>query len=874
MNEVHLLIADDNPSIHADFQKILGPESKATQNLEATQAVLFGTDIEPVEELNFSIDSAFQGEEALLLVRQGLKNNIHYAVAFVDVRMPPGIDGVETTKLLWELDPNIQVVICTAYTDYSWEELNQRLGHTDRLLILKKPFENIEVRQLADALTKKWLVHQQLQEYMNHLQDLVEERTAKLASSLAVVKATLNATTDGILVVSKDQKIIDYNKKFLKILHIPQPIADTGEDEKARAIVIDQIKNPETFINHAKEAYAHPECELHDILNFKDGRIIEYFSIPLLVEEEITGRVFSFRDVTVQKKLEKQLKEHTEKLEKSLSLVRATLESTADAILVIDNHHRIVDYNQNFVEMHQIPLSILNKHNSPLVLELVSRLMEDPKRFIDNVHIIEEHPDQSSFNTEVFKDGRIIDCYSHPQLLGDKIIGRVWSLRDITAQKKLEEELRYKTTHDTLTDVYNHLVLSDRIQHAISEAKKHKRMVAVLLLDIDSFRLINDTLGHNVGDDILKILAKRLLSIIEKNNTLGRVGGDEFIIILPSVEKIDSIIATSQKILTKVAEPFKIDAKDLSITVSIGISLYPKDGNDANTLIKNASAANDSAKLMGRNNFKFFTAELNMDAVKRLELENDLLRALKQNEFILYYQPIIDLATGKIVGVEALIRWQHPKLGLMPPQTFVHVAEETGLMSAIGKWVLLTACQQNKMWQDQGLDFIRVAVNLTTKQLTEENFVADVAEILKQTQLNSKYLELEMTETSVIEGSDKIIRTMQELKNIGVKLAVDDFGTGYSSLSYLYELPVDSIKIDRTFINYITKSPNDIMVVSAIIEMAKSLKLRSLAEGVETKEQVDFLRQHHCDELQGFYFGHPEPAETIEKILREKKIFK
>lgn len=734
MGNIYVLIVDDNPSIHIDFKKVLEPENEQTRLLKETEAALMGKPVEK-EEFNFLIDSAYQGEEALQLISKGMTGGRQYSVAFVDIRMPPGMDGIETAGHMWELDPEIQIVICSAYSDYSWEEITKRLGRTDRLLILKKPFENIEVQQMTTTLAKKWQLSRSLQEHLHHLEELVTERTAKLEYSLSLIKATLEATSDGILVVDLDQKINDFNQKLIAILKIPQSILLEGEDNKARDFISVQLENPQDFYYKAKEAYEHPERELFDKLTFKDGRIVDYFSAPRFLNKEVIGRVFSFRDVTEYKKMEAQL-------------------------------------------IHQ-------------------------------------------------------------------------------------------ATHDTLTNLPNRLVLFDRIEHEIASAEHNSHMIAILFLDIDHFKLINDTLGHDAGDDVLKVIASRLQKSISDVDTLARVGGDEFVIILPLKTLIEPVIPACQTLLAKVAEPFKVKNQTIVLTASIGISLYPKDGKDINALIRNADTANHAAKEAGRNTFNFFTMELNVSASKRLALESNLRQALENNEFSLDYQPIIDTATKKIISLEALLRWHHPKLGLVPPQEFIPVAEQIGLMLLIGDWVLTTACEQSKAWREKGITTPTIAINLTAKQMSQSNIVARVTDVLAKNNLDTSCLELELTESTVIEGTDRVRRIMQELKNIGIKLVIDDFGTGYSSLSYLNSLPIDKIKIDRSFVTYIGPNPNDVAVVKAIIAMAKSLKIRSLAEGVETKEQWEFLEKNHCNEIQGFYFYRPQSAKDMEEILRK-----
>jgi diguanylate cyclase (GGDEF)-like protein/PAS domain S-box-containing protein len=427
-----------------------------------------------------------------------------------------------------------------------------------------------------------------------------------------------------------------------------------------------------------------------------------------------------------------------------------------------------------------------------------------------------------------------------------------------------QEKLNYLAYYDVLTGLPSRTLFQDRLDQALTSANRHEGRLAVLLIDLDNFKNINDSLGHNAGDQLLKQLATRLANSLREGDTVARLGGDEFVSILVNVASEEDVTVVTQRILKLSAEPFTIDDHELFVTCSIGISLYPKDGEDAETLLKNADAALYSAKDKGRNNAQFCSAEMNVKALQRLTLENDLRQALKRQEFLLHYQPRVDLCSGEITGMEALVRWQHPEQGLVPPGSFIPAAEDSGLIVPLGTWVLHTACAQNKAWQAAGLKPVCVAVNLSARQFRQQDLVELVTRILRETGLDAAYLELELTESMIMHDVEATIATLTRLKAIGVKFSIDDFGTGYSSLSYLKRFPIDFLKIDQSFVRDLTTDPDDAAITKTIISMAHDLGHKVIAEGVETEEQKSFLQLHHCDEMQGYLFSRPVPAEICE----------
>ena len=442
---------------------------------------------------------------------------------------------------------------------------------------------------------------------------------------------------------------------------------------------------------------------------------------------------------------------------------------------------------------------------------------------------------------------------------------------DISERKAAEEHMVYIAQHDFLTDLPNRMMLHDRLTQAIAHAGREQRKVAVMFLDLDRFKAINDTLGHLVGDKLLKIVASRITSVARVSDTVSRLGGDEFAIMLPYIENMDDIATIAVKLLTSVAGPCVIDGNDIEVTTSIGISVFPEDGDDSESLIAHADAAMYQAKGNGRNNYQFFTHEMNRRTLERMAIKNKLSHALERNELFLLYQPQVDLQSGRIIGAEALVRWDHSLYGNVLPAQFIPIAEENGLIPPIGEWVLREACRQNQKWRKLGLMKITMAVNLSAVQFRQKNLGEIIKDVLHESGLAPSGLELEITEGIVMQDAEAAILLLEDMKAMGLKLSVDDFGTGYSSLSYLKRFPIDKFKIDQSFVHDLATDTDDAVIVSTIISMAHSLKLKVIAEGVETAEQLAFLKQQGCDEIQGYYFSKPVSAEEFTKLLSSGK---
>jgi diguanylate cyclase (GGDEF)-like protein len=461
---------------------------------------------------------------------------------------------------------------------------------------------------------------------------------------------------------------------------------------------------------------------------------------------------------------------------------------------------------------------------------------------------------------------------SHRQMLlqaNEQLVIATMKAHELAEQVQTAKlQLDHLAYHDILTDLPNRMLLQDRLQQAIEVARRQGSQLAVMFLDLDRFKHINDSLGHAVGDELLVSVAQRLVGCVRQSDTVSRQGGDEFLMLLPDIEHAQQAALFAQKILTALADPHHLGLQDLHISVSVGISVYPDDGQDAVTLIKSADTAMYQAKENGRDNYKFFKPEMNVRAVKRQVLEAGLRMALERQEFVLHYQPKINLRSGAVVGVEALIRWQHPTLGMLLPAEFVPIAEDCGLILPIGRWVLREACQQTQVWLQAGLSPISIAVNISALEFRAKDFVNYIRETLESTGLEACHLELELTESVLMRDAESTHTVLKALSNLGVKLAIDDFGTGYSSLSYLHQFPIDTLKIDQSFLAQMTNNPDDATIISAMISMGRSLHQRVIAEGVETREQFEFLLSQHCDEGQGHYFGHPVLAPVLAQLLK------
>lgn len=485
-----------------------------------------------------------------------------------------------------------------------------------------------------------------------------------------------------------------------------------------------------------------------------------------------------------------------------------------------------------------------------------ARLQSLPGGRLTPVLIITGLDDEESVN-RAFESGA--SDYVHKPIRWAVLRRRVGRM---LTESRAERHVNHLAYHDALTDLPNRRLFADQLEQRTESARRKGQPLALLFLDLDRFKLINDSLGHDVGDQLIKSVAQRLMGAVRKSDIVGRLGGDEFTVVVESVTSAQDAALIAQKLIDTMSEPFTLDGREIFVTVSVGIALYPFDGDRHGALLKNADTAMYRAKEHGRNNYQFYTAEMSARAMERLALENNLRRALDRDEFLLHYQPQVRSDSGEVVGYEALVRWNHPELGLVSPGEFIPLAEETGLIVPIGEWVLRHACRQARAWRDAGRGGLRVAVNLSGRQLRQQNLVEVVRQVLDETGLSPDGLELELTESSIMHKDQLTRSTLWALHEMGIRLSIDDFGTGYSNLGYLKRFPIDTLKIDRTFVRDIPADPDDAAIAMAIIAMAHNLKIDVVAEGVETEEQRSFLRERGCDIIQGYLVGRPAPADA------------
>jgi diguanylate cyclase (GGDEF)-like protein/PAS domain S-box-containing protein len=561
--------------------------------------------------------------------------------------------------------------------------------------------------------------------------------------------------------------------------------------------------------------------------------------------------------------------ERTRSEEEMRKLTRA-IQQTADAVVITDRDGVIEYVNQAFVDTSGYSRAeTLGK--KPNIMKSGMQDAEFYRRLWETIlagGTVRDVLINRRKNGELYYEEKTITPLKDA---AGKITHFISTGKDITDRMQVQERLHHLAHHDVLTDLPNRVLFIDRLQQALIRAHWHKRVVGVMFLDLDRFKNINDTLGHDTGDRLLKALATRLRDSVREGDTVARLGGDEFAILLEDVAHVEDISGVARKVLNAFAAPFVLGEHEFYITTSIGVSLYPNDGADATTLLKHADTAMYRAKDLGRNNYQFYSADMSALAFERLTLETSLRRALERHEFVLHFQPQVDLKSGLISGMEALLRWQHPEFGMIAPLQFISIAEETGLIVPIGEWVLKSACDQARTWQTQGQGELFMAINLSGRQFNEPAVVDTIRRSIAESGLREAMVELEITEGVIMQNAQLTIDRLRALHAVGVRFAIDDFGTGYSSLSYLRRFPLHTLKIDKSFIQDIPADQDDAEIVKTIIAMAHGLRLRVVAEGVETPEQLAFLRAQGCDAIQGYYFSRPLPAEEATRLLHSGK---
>jgi diguanylate cyclase (GGDEF)-like protein/PAS domain S-box-containing protein len=638
-------------------------------------------------------------------------------------------------------------------------------------------------------------------------------------------------------------------------------IPEIGSDSFLEIHPEDQPRIREIFRDSVKRGIGH-RAQFRFMDSEGHVRFVESRGSPIRdTDGQVTKMVVVSRDISDRIRQEQEL-------ETSFSLLRATLESTADGLMVIDNKGKIQSYNRKFAEMWNLSEEILQTHDGSRALSSVLADLKDPDAFLAKISELQIQLDAESFDLVEFKDGRVYERYSKPQRVGGCSVGRVWSFRDISERKRAQEHIQHLAHHDALTGLPNRLLLRDRVSQMISMSMRNQNKAALLFLDLDRFKNINDSLGHHVGDELLQAVARRLQECVRDVDTVARLGGDEFVVTLPYVREEHDAALVAAKIIDTVVLPFDIGGKELLIGTSIGISLFPNDGTDADTLMRNADAAMYHAKESGRGNYQFYSIELNARAVGRLQMENTLREALARNRFMLHYQPVIDLAEDRIAGVEALLRLNRKDGVVSPPGEFLAIAEDMGLTVPIGRWVLKQAFEQAAQWRMKDGKPLKLALNLSAKQLGQQQFADELRTAFAVSGLDPALLELEITESLLMQSGTEASHSLAALAAMGIQISIDDFGTGYSRLADLRRHRFGRFKIDISFIAEITRSEDGRNIVAAMISMAKNLGKEVVAEGVETAAQRDMLIELGCNKAQGNFFSPPLPAAEFTALLR------
>ncbi|HUW50526.1 MAG TPA: EAL domain-containing protein [Sulfuricella sp.] len=702
---------------------------------------------------------------------------------------------------------------------------------------------------------------------MGDSQQNEEDHSSNELDSRGIVSSLKSVS---VLYVEDDEEIRDQLSRFLKrrvgILYI----ATNGQE----GLESWRLHQPDVVVTDIM-------MPVMDGLKMAEAIKQENPSVPIIVTTAFNETEFFLKaiDLGIEKYVIKPVKTEqllaairksawSAKAELEMQLASKVFESSSDAIVITDRGNTIIAVNPAFCQITgfaeneaigQTPSILKSGRHDHAFYQDMWRSIKKTGNWSGEVW-------NRRKNGEIYAEWLTLNTVKNHL---EEITHYVAIFADITERKQAEEHVHHLAHYDVLTDLPNRTLLYDRLGQALITAHRNESKTAVMFIDLDRFKVINDTLGHSIGDLLLQEVADRLSNCIRQGDTVSRLGGDEFVILLTELNTPDDAYTVAQKLLDSVAQPFMLKGHELHISASIGVSFYPDDGVSTETLMKNADIAMYRAKEIGRNNCQFYHADMNSRSFERLAMETSIRRAIEQVQFELYYQPRIAMSSKKIVGMEALIRWHHPDLGLVSPAQFIPLAEETGLILPLGEWVLRAAAMQGQAWLEAGLEPLHIAVNVSARQFRQADFVGKVEQILSETGFNPDYLELELTESTLMTHAEENIKVLNKFKAMGIRIAIDDFGTGYSSLGYLKRLPVDILKIDRSFISDITEDRDDAAIAEAIISMAQSLSLRVVAEGVETIEQLEFIEARKCDEVQGFYFSQAVPAEQFTRLVAE-----
>ncbi|MDQ6736182.1 MAG: EAL domain-containing protein [Gemmatimonadota bacterium] len=688
-----------------------------------------------------------------------------------------------------------------------------------------------------------------------------------------MLESAFDAMTDAILVVGADGHIFGYNSAFAQMWRIPEEVMALRSDERALSIAMSQLKEPEEFAKRVNELYASPEKSSTDTLELLDGRIIERNSVPQRIGDVTVGRVWVFRDISDRNRMQGALRA-------SEARFRSVFDHAAVGIALIETDGRIIATNRALQQfLGYTSDELMNRRLHHLVPD------EDADGVAAALAAISDRaiPDLTVEQRYVRRDGEIAWAAltmsrAHDSSSGESL-GIIAMVQDISTRKSLEARLTHQASHDPLTNLANRTLFKQRVDVALQRARQRDQVV-VMFLDVDNFKAVNDSAGHGAGDQLLVVAASRLLNATRGSDSVARFGGDEFAILLENVRDDDEARIVADRITRTMKQPIHIGDETVTTGVSIGIARLHDEGDGADELIRNADVAMYTAKGAGKGRYQFFEPAMHTAVVDRVELETDLRRAVASpaTSFVLHYQSLVQLESGTVVGVEALVRWNHPRRGELPPADFITVAEETGLIVPLGRWVLREACRQAFSWWKDLPDEnkMNMAVNISGRQLQDASFVADVAEALSDSGLPPSRLVLEITETVIMHRTDVMMSRLMELKGLGVHLAIDDFGTGYSSLSYLQQFPIDIIKIDKAFIAGMERDPAGAALTRTIIGLGWTLGMSTVAEGVEHASQRETLSELGCVVAQGFLFAKPVAADGVSEMIsrptaRDKK---
>ncbi|MDP2440479.1 EAL domain-containing protein [Rhodoferax sp.] len=701
-----------------------------------------------------------------------------------------------------------------------------------------------------------------------------------LAQSEENLSTTLHSIGDAVLATDTQGRITRMNPVAERLTGWPLAQAQGRSIDQVFRIIHEQTRAPavvpvaQVLATGKTQALAN-----RSVLISRDGHEcpVADSAAPIRdVRGRVKGVVLVFRDVTLERQAERTIREHNELLEQGVRDRTAQLEASEKqlhlfiehspaAIAMLDRSMRYLKASHRWLTDYRLgEQDIIGRSHYDIFPDIPQRWKDIHRRCLGGaVEKREEDVFPRADGSTDWVRWEVRPWYTDQGDIG----GLIMFSEVITERKHAEERITYLAYYDDLTGLPNRMLFKDRLSQAFIEANRKERLVGVMFMDIDHFKDVNDTLGHEVGNVLLQAVAGRLQGCLRPGDTVARFGGDEFAVVLADVGHVDDVVRVAQHVADGFKEPFDILGQELFVTFSIGITLYPFDDGDVDKLLRNADSAMYAAKATGRNGYRFYATAMTERATQHLALQTGLRHALERGEFILHYQPQLDIVSHRIIGVEALVRWQHPQKGLIPPAEFIPVAEESGLIVPLGEWALRTACLQAKAWQEQGVAFVHMAVNLSARQFREKEFSQRVLEILNETGLAPQYLELEITESILVDGLASVSTILREFKQAGIMISLDDFGTGYSSLSYLKRFPIDKLKIDQSFVREVLTDANDASLVRAIIAMAQALGLKTIAEGVETRDHLDFLRTEGCDEIQGYHIARPLLAEQVTDLI-------